>query len=214
MKSFRPKTEDAKRDDDDSTPGSASNRWVDFHGEKRSNETHESKTDPEARLMRKGFGKEAKLCFSLHLLSEKRKELVGDLRLTEASGTSERTAALEMLEGLERPKDKSITAGADKAYDTKDFVAGCRERNVTPHVAQNHKNRRSAIDGRTTRHVGYALSQRLRMRIEEIFGWSKTVGGLRKTLLRGKVKNRMRALLVGAAYNLLRIGKLLEPSPT
>jgi transposase len=204
MKSFRPKNE-RKKDDDDSPPGSPSNRWVDFHGE--------SKTDPDARLMRKGLGKEAKLCFALHLLAENRNGLVVDLRLTEATGTAERTAALEMLESVARPRGKTVTAGADKAYDTKDFVTSCRERNVTPHVAQNDTNRRSAIDGRTTRHIGYALSQRLRMRIEEVFGWGKTVGGLRKTTLRGTLKNRMRALLISAAYNLLRIGKLLELSP-
>lgn len=212
MKSFRPKEEDKKKNDSDPpSPGSPSNRWVDFHGEKRSNDTHESKTDREAKLMRKGFGKEAKLSFSAHALTENRNNLLVDIRVDEANGTAERTAALAMLDALERPSSLAITLGADKGYDTKDFVAECRRRNVTPHVAQNNKKRRSAIDARTTRHVGYRISLRIRMRIEEVFGWGKTIGGLRKTQVRGKPKNQMRAFLIGAAYNLLRIVKLLKP---
>jgi transposase len=212
MKSFRPK--DEVKDDDNTPPGpgSPSNRWVDFHGEKRSNETHESKTDPEAKLMRKGFGKEAKMSFSAHALSENRNGLLVDFRVAEANGTAERVVALEMIDALERPHGHTITVGADKGYDTKDFVAGCRARGATPHVAQSNNNRRSAIDGRTTRHVGYAMSQRLRMRIEEIFGWGKTVGGLRKTTVRGTAKNQLKTYFVGAVYNLLRIAKLIEPT--
>jgi transposase len=212
LKSFRPKGE--KKDSDDNNPpaaGNPSNRWVDFHGEKRSNETHESKTDPEAKLMRKGWGKEAKLSFSAHVLSENRNGLVVNIVVEEANGTAERSAALKMLDELDRAPTDPITVGADKGYDTQDFVGDCRERNVTPHVAQNNKGRRSAIDGRTTRHAGYSISQRLRMRIEEIFGWGKTIGGLRKTMLRGKIKNQMRAYLIGAAYNLVRMTKLLKP---
>ena len=209
MKSFRPKQEAGRDDDSDPPSPNPSNRWVDFHGEKRSNETHESKTDPESRLMRKGLGKEAKLCFSMHALSENRNGLLVDIRIAEANGFAERMTALKMLDALDRPSSKGITLGADKGFDTKDFVAACRQRNVTPHVAQNDTYRRSAIDGRTTRHVGYSLSQRLRMRIEEIFGWGKTIGGLRKTLLRGTLKNQLRAYIVGAAYNLLRISSLL-----
>lgn len=211
MKSFRPKTEDES--DDDKTPptGSSSNRWVNFHREKRSNETHESKTDPEAKLMRKGWGKEAKLSFSVHALTENRAGLLVDLRVAEANGTAERDVALQMLDAIERPKGKRITVGVDKGYDAKDFIASCRERNVTAHVAQNNTRRRSAIDGRTTRHAGYAISQRLRMKIEECFGWGKTIGGLRKTMLRGIAKNQFRTYLIGAAYNLLRIAKLTTP---
>ena len=210
LKSFRPKDE---RDDDKGPPdaGTPSNPWVNFHGEKRSNETHESKTDPEAKLMRKGFGKEAKLSFSAHALSENRNGLLVDLRVAEASGMAERRVALEMIDGLARPKRGTITTGADKGNDTKDFVAECRLRHTTPHVAQNNKHRRSAIDERTTRHDGYSMSQRLRMRIEEVFGWGKTIGGLRKTMVRGIAKNQMRAHLIGAVYNLIRIAKLLEP---
>jgi transposase len=175
LKSFKRKCDDKKDPPDE--PGNPS---VDFHGEKRSNATHESTTDPEAKLARKGNGKEAKLSFSMHSLMENRNGLLVDLVVDEANGTTERTTALEMLDELRG--DKLITVGADKAYDTRDFVAKCRKLNVTPLVAQNQgPRRRSAIDDRTTRPPGYAISQRIRKRVEEIFGWIKTTGGLRKT---------------------------------
>ena len=207
LKSFRPKGE--HDDDGKGPPDDRGNRWVDFHGEKRSNETHESKTDPEAKLMRKGLGKEAKLSYSAHALMENRNGLLVDLRIAEANGRAEREIALQMLdESL--PADRKITLGADKGYDTQDFVAACRERRVVPHVAQNkHERRRSAIDARTTRYCGYAMSQRIRKRVEEIFGWSKTVGCFRRTRFRGRIRTQMAAFFVGAAYNLMRIAKLL-----
>ena len=197
MKSFRPK--DGDDDDNDS------NGWSDFKGKKRSNETHESKTDPEAKLMRKGHGKEAKLSFSGHALTENRNGLVKDLQVTEANGRCEREAALEMLDAH---VDRGATVGADSAYNTKDFVAECRDRGVTPHVAGKLKH--SAIDGRTTRHSGYEASQKVRKRIEQVFGWLKTIGGLRKSRYRGRAKTQLYAFMAGAAYNLLRMTKLIE----
>lgn len=178
----------------------------DFHGEKRNNDTHSSTTDPDARLFRKGAGKEAKLCYMGHLMTENRNGLIVDARLTEANGTAERTTALEMVEDNARP---GSTVGADKNYDTADFVAGCRARGLTPHVAQNDSNRRSAIDARTTRHPGYRLSSIKRKRIEEPFGWIKTIGGLRKTRHRGRGLVEWFFVLTAAAYNLVRIPKIL-----
>jgi len=177
LKSFRPK---------DAPPpeGGGRNPEVDFHGEKRLNQTHASTTDPEARLFKKGKGKEAKLCFMGHVLMENRHGLVVSPRLTAATGTAEREAAEDMVGNL-RGRHR-ITVGGDKAYDTQDFVRSLRGLNATPHVAQNVNGRKSAIDGRTTRHPGYAVSQRLRKRVEEIFGWMKTVGNLRKTRHRGE----------------------------
>lgn len=205
LKSFRPKGEDK---DDGGGPGDPGNRWVDFHGEKRSNETHESKTDPEAKLMRKGQGKEAKLSFSAHALMENRNGLLVDFRVGEANGRAEREIALQMIDEA-LPGDGPITLGADKGYDTQDFVASCRARHVVPHVAQNqHARRRSAVDGRTTRHAGYAVSQRIRKRVEEIFGWAKTTANFRRTRFRGRLRTQLAAYFVGAAYNLLRIAKL------
>ena len=196
MKSFRPK------DDDDSD----NNGWGDFRGQKRSNETHESKTDPEAKLMRKGNGREAKLSFAAHALMENRNGLLVDLAVSEANGTCERETALSMLE---EHAPSGATVGADRGYDTCDFVARTRQTGVTPHVAQHeNQRRRSAIDRRTTRHRGYAISQHLRKRIEQIFGWIKTVGGLRRTRFKGRAKTQLAAYMVGAAYNLLRIAKL------
>ena len=172
MKSFRPKD----GSDEPPTPGEGRNREADFHGQTRSNETHASTTDPEARLYRKGLGKEAKLSFMGHALMENRNGLVVDACLTEANGHAERIAALHMIEPrADRPRP--ITLGADKAYDAEDFVNELRSMNATPHVAQNTSGRSSAIDGRTTRHAGYAVSQRIRKRIEEAFGWMKTVAG-------------------------------------
>lgn len=210
LKSFKKRDASNKNEPPPDDPGNPS---VDFHGEKRSNETHESTTDPDAKLARKGAGKEAKLSYSAHALIENRNGLLVAFQMDQADGRAERRNALEMLDESLAGK-WPITVGADKGYDTKEFVAGCRQRNVTPHVAQNaHKRRRSAIDGRTTRQAGYAVSQRFRKRIEEVFGWMKTVGNFRKTRLRGFGANQIAAYMVGAAYNLLRVARLLA-SPT
>ena len=186
--------------------GGGRNAERDFHGEKRKNDTHSSTTDPDARLFRKGAGKEAKLCHMGHLMMENRNGLIVDARLTEANGTAERTTALDMIEDNAKP---GSTVGGDKNYDTADFVAGCRERGCTPHVSQNNTNRRSAIDARTTRHAGYRISTIKRKRIEEPFGWIKTVGGLRKTRHRGRGLVEWFFVLTAAAYNLVRIPKIL-----
>jgi transposase len=181
-----------------------------FRGETRSNDTHASTTDPEARLMRKGPGKEAKLCYMGHLLAENRNTLLVDARLTEATGTAEREAGIEMMARTAPP---ASTVGGDKNYDTARFVADCRAQGHVPHVAQNTVNRRSAIDRRTTRHPGYGLSQLKRKRIEEPFGWIKTVGGLRKTRHRGRALVEWFFVLTATAYNLIRIPKLLAATP-
>lgn len=182
------------------------NPTVDFHGEKRSNDTHESTTDPDAMLARKGSGKEAKLSYNGNLLMENRNGLVADAQLLLATGTAERDGALLMIESI--PGDHRVTVGADKAYDTKDFVAECRNTNATPHVAQNNKGRKSAIDGRTTRHAGYGVSQQKRKRVEEIFGWMKTIGGMRKLRHRGLELVSWMFTFAAAAYNLVRIRNL------
>jgi transposase len=204
MKSFRPK----EPPDAGSTPAGGRNAPADFRGEKRSNQTHRSTTDPDARLYRKGPGMEAKLCFIGHGLMENRSGLIVDARLTRVSGHAERLAALDMIEGVaDRPR--AITLGADKGYDAADFVEELRAINVRPHVARNTSGRRSAIDRRTTRHPGYAKSQRIRKRIEEAFGWIKTVAGLRKTKLRGLPKVDWTFTFAAAAYNLVRAPKLI-----
>jgi transposase len=183
------------------------NPTVDFHGEKRSNATHASTTDGDALLARKGAGKEAKLSYTGHVLMENRNGLVSEVEVLQANGTAERDAALVMIEAI--PSDHTVTVGADKNYDTKDFVAEVRNLNATPHVAQNiHARRRSAIDGRTTRHVGYAISQRKRKRVEEIFGWMKTVGGMRKLRHRGLRLVGWMFTFAAAAYNLVRMRNL------
>jgi len=206
LKSFKKKDASKK---DESPPDDPGNPSVDFHGEKRSNDTHESTTDPDAKLARKSAGTTAKLSYSAHALIENRNGLLVAFQMDQADGRAERRNALEMLDETLAGK-WPITVGADKGYDTKDFVEGCRERNVTPHVAQNaHARRRSAIDGRTTGHPGYAVSQRFRKRIEEVFGWMKTVGNFRKTRFRGFRANQIAAYMVGAAYNLLRVARLL-----
>jgi transposase len=204
MKSFKLKEPpDAGR-----TPGGGRNASADFRGEKRSNQTHRSTTDPDARLYRKGPGMEAKLCFIGHGLMENRSGLIVDARLTRVSGHAERLAALDMIEGFaDRPR--AITLGADKGYDAADFVEELRTINVRPHVARNTSGRRSAIDRRTTRHPSYAKSQRVRKRIEEAFGWIKTVAGLRKTKLRGRPKVDWSFTFAAAAYNLVRAPKLI-----
>ena len=185
----------------------AGNPTVDFHGEKRSNATHASSTDPDALLARKGSGKEAKLSYSAHVLMENRNGLVVDTEVLQANGTAERDAALVMMEAI--PGDHPVTVGADKNYDTKDFVAEARNLRATPHVTQNtHARRRSAIDGRTTRHAGYLISQKKRHRIEEIFGWMKTVGGMRKLRHRGLQLVGWMFTFAAAAYNLVRMRNL------
>ena len=202
MKSFR------RKDGKDEPPGPGRNGTRDFHKEKRSNETHASTTDPDARLARKGAGKEAKLSFTGHLLMENRNGLVVDTRLTPATGTAEREAAIDMLN--EVPGRDRITVGADKAYDTADFVANMRAMKVTPHVAQNiSAYRGSNIDARTTRHAGYEISQVIRKRIEEANGWIKTVGGMARTLHRGVDRVDWMFQLRATAYDLVRLPKLL-----
>ena len=203
MKSFKPKD-----GSDDPPAGGGRNSEANFHGKKRSNATHASTTDPEARLYRKGPGKEAKLCFIGHGLMENRSGLLVDACLTRADGHAERVAALLMIESwADRPS--AITLGADKAYDTEDFVNELRTMKATPHVAQNTSNRSSAIDGRTTRHDGYAVSQRIRKRIEEAFGWIKTVAGQEKTRYRGVGRVGFAFTFAAAAYNLVRLPKLI-----
>jgi transposase len=198
LKSFKPAGETAGDPPDD--PG---NPTVNFHGEKRSNDTHESTTDPDAMLARKGSGKEAKLSYSGHVLMENRNGLVTDVEVLPATGTAERDAALMMIESI--PGDGRVTVAGDKGYDAKEFVAECRNMNATPHVAQKQH---SAIDGRTYRHAGYAVSQRKRKRVEEIFGWMKTVGGMRKLRHRGLQLASWMFTFAAAAYNLVRIRNL------
>jgi transposase len=205
MKSFKPKDE---ADDGPPASGGGRNAERDFHGEKRTNDSHASTTDPDARLFRKGRGKEAKLCHMGHLLMENRNGLIVDALVTQATGTAERDAAEAML-SRQRGRHRA-TLGADKAYDVAGFVSGLRALNVTPHGAQNTTGRRSAIDARTTRHPGYATSQRIRKRIEESFGWIKTVGGLRKTRHRGTARVGWMFTLTAAACNLVRLPKLLQ----
>jgi transposase len=206
VKSFRPKGEKAGDREPPDDPG---NPTVNFRGEKRSNETHESTTDPEAKLARKGNGQTAKLSYLANALMENRNGLIVDLRVDPATGYGERVGALAMLDEHLRDRE-GITLGADAGYDTADFVDACRERGITPHIAQTRDHRRrSAVDGRTTRHAGYALSQRLRKRVEEIFGWTKTIACFRKTRFRGQARTQLAAHLVAAAYNLLRMAKLM-----
>ncbi len=201
MKSFKRK-DGSGGVPEDSDPG---NPTVNFHGETRSNDTHQSTTDPDARLARKGAGKEARLCFAGHVLMENRNGLVVNTRLTEATGTCEREASVEMVEDI--PGEGQVTLGADKNYDTKDHVAQLREKNVTPHVAQKKKH--SAIDGRTTRHTGYKVSQEKRKRVEEIFGWMKTVAMLRKTRHKGLLRVGWMFAFAATAYNLVRMRNLV-----
>ena len=210
MKSFRPKEAlDADGPPPDEPTGR--NAEVDFRGEKRSNATHASTTDPDALLYRKSPGTGAKLCYMGHVLMENRNGLVVDAETTRVSGHAERLAALEMIDGIVDPNgSRRITIGADKGFDARDFVAELRERKATPHIAQNQSGRRSAIDGRTTRHPGYAISLRIRKRIEEVFGWAKSSAGQAKTRFRGLPRVRFAFMLTVAAYNLIRLPKLLE----
>src|SRR5215207_6096226 len=204
MKSFRPK------DEPDEPPTGGRNDSRDFHGERRANDSHASTTDPDARLYRKGPGQEAKLCFVGHVLMENRHGLVVDAELTRVSGHAERLAALAMLDRL--PTVGPMTLAADRGFDARDFVMELRERRVTPHIAQNTSGRRSAIDRRTTRHPGYGASQRIRKRIEEAFGWIKTIAGQARTKLRGLARVRWSFTLAAAAYNLVRLPRLLAGS--
>jgi len=204
MKSFKPKD-----GGDDPPADGGRNPQADFHGHKRSNATHASTTDPDARLYRKGPGKEAKLCFIGHGLMENRSGLLVDACLTKVDGHAERAAALFMIEPYaDRPR--AVTLGGDKGFDAEDFVNELRSMRVTPHVARNTSGRSSAIDGRTIRHSGYAASQRIRKRIEEAFGWIKTVGGQAKARFRGVGRVGWSFTFAAAAYNLIRLPKLLE----
>jgi transposase len=206
LKSFTPKKRGKDKQDPPDDPGNPS---VDFRGQRRSNQTHESTTDPESKLARKSNGTTARMSFSLHSLMENRNGLLIDFRVAEANGTAEREVALQMLDET-LPGTTRITLGADKAYDTRDFVHACRERNATPHVTKNeYRSRRSSLDARTTSAHGYAISQRIRKRVEEIFGWAKTVGNFRRARYRGVVRTQFAAHLVRAAYNLLRMTRLL-----
>ena len=203
-KSFKKKegTNPAPPPDDD-----PSNPTINFRGEKRRNDTHQSTTDPESRLYRKG-GKESHLSYLGHVLMENRNGLVIDARLSQATGTAERETAVEMIQDL--GSGHRITVGGDKAYDTKEFVANLRGLKATPHVAQNIcRNRHSAIDGRTTSHPGYAVSQKKRKRVEEIFGWMKTTGVMRQTRHRGEDRVGWMFIFTAAAYNLVRIRNLM-----
>ncbi len=206
MKSFRPK-------DGSGAPPTDGGRNAerDFHGEKRTNETHASTTDPDARLYRKSRGQGAKLCHMGHLTMENRHGLIVETELTPATGWGERAAAEAMIEDVAR--GPRATLAGDKAYDTAAFVAALRAQGVVPHVAQNLSGRRSAIDGQTTRHVSYTLSQRARKRIEEAFGWIKTIGGQAKTRFRGLERVGFAFTFAAASYNLLRLPKLLAEAP-
>ena len=206
VKSFQPKEKKTPPPDDRGNP------TVSFHGEKRSKDTHESKTDPESQLARKGPGKEAKLSYSGNLLVENGNGLIVDAEVFQANGTAERDAALVMMEKLSGTK--AVTVGGDKGFDTRGFVAECRNLRVTPHVAQNHARAGgSAIDARTTRHAGYRISQRKRKRIEECFGWLKTVAGLRKVRHRGVCRVDWIFTFACAAYNLVRMRNLAATVP-
>jgi transposase len=205
LKSFRPNApvEPPSPVDD---PG---NPTVNFRGERRTNKTHTSTTDSEARLAKKSAGKEAKLSYAAHTLMENRNGLVVDLQVTPATGTAERDMVPVLLDRAKARGFRPKTLGADKGYDTTGCVKDMRDRGVTPHVSRNvHKTHRSAIDGRTTRHAGYAISQRLRKKVEETFGWGKTIGGLRRTRYIGLAKTQLAAYLIGTAYNLVRLSKL------
>jgi len=217
MKSFRPK-DGSGRDGDGDASGvgqGGRNAERDFRGETRSNDTHASTTDPDARLFRKGNGQSSRLAFMGHVLMENRNGLVIAADLTRATGTAERDATLAMLDRVHDGR-RRITLAADKGYDVMDFVSALRARRVTPHIARNDhvtktgKRRRSAIDGRTTRHAGYAVSQRIRKRIEEVFGWSKTVGGFAQTRHRGVDRVGWMFTLQAAAYNLVRLPKVIS----
>jgi transposase len=207
LKSFKRKEGGPGEPPDD--PG---NPTVNFRGERRSNATHQSTTDPEAKLAKKGPGKEAKLCYSANALMENRNTILIDFQVEPADGRAERRSAIAMLDE-DLPGSRRITLAGDRGYDTRDFVETCRALKVTPHVARNQaRPGGSALDARTVRHPGYAISQWIRKRVEEVFGWMKTVGGLRRTRYRSRARVQMHAYLVAAAYNLIRIARL-APAP-
>lgn len=201
-----------RKDGEPPRPGGDGTGMVDFRGEKRTNATHESSTDPQARLMRKGNGQPAKLSYGAHALMENRHGLLIDLAITEAT-LAEPRAAAPLVDRRRRARQGMRTLGADKGYHTKAFVGLLRRRGIAPHLARIERRLTPGLDARTTRHAGYAVSQKKRKRIEEIFGWMKTIGGLRKTRFVGRPKTQMAAYLVGAAYNLLRMARL-QPVPT
>ncbi|MDP7120579.1 MAG: IS5 family transposase [Arenicellales bacterium] len=205
LKSFKRRDVDppSTKDADGGNPS------VDFRGERRRNNTHQSTTDPESRLLRKGKGKEAKLVFMAHALMENRNGMLTDFQVSSATGRAERDIVPVLLDQARERGFHPRTMGGDKNYDTRECVKAMRKRRATPHVAQNTSGRSSAIDGRTTRHAGYALSQRARKRVEEIFGWMKTVGGFRRTRYRGLDRTGLAGYLVATAYNLVRMAKLL-----
>jgi transposase len=205
LKSFRPKDQPPS----DKPPDDPGNPTVNFRGQRRSNKTHQSTTDPEARLAKKGKGREAHLAYAGHALMENKHGLLVDFQVSQATGTAERDAVPDLVDQARERGFKPHTLGADKGYDTQACVADLRARAVTPHVAQNTSGRRSAIDGRTTRHAGYAISQRKRKLVEEIFGWMKTVGGFRRTRYIGLARTQLAGYFVAAAYNLVRIATLL-----
>ncbi len=204
QKSFQPR-------DQDPPAGGGSNPAVDFHGQRRTNDTHQSTTDPDARLYKKARGREARLGYLAHVLMEHRSGLIVKTAVTPADGHGERDAALVMIEAV--PGRHRVTVAADKGYDTTDFVAGLRAMQVTPHIAQHTTKRRSAIDGRTTRHSGYATSQRKRKLVEQGFGWMKTIGGLRKLRHRGGALVTWVFTFTAAAYNIVRMRRLLATVP-
>ena len=212
LKSLRPLAESGS-EEPPAPRGGGRNPEVDWRGERRGNQTHRSSTDPEARLARKGRGREAKLCYAGHTLVENRNGLIVECELTQASGTAEREAGLRLVARRRGRRRRRLTVGADRGYDAKEFVAGLRALGATPHVAR--KKRGSALDGRTTRHAGYAISQRRRKLVEEPYGWMKTVGGLAKLRHRGKAKASAVFTFACAAYNLVRLRTLLaEPALT
>ena len=210
LKSVRPRDED----DGPAGAGGGRNQAVNFKGQKRSNATHVSRTDPEAMLAKKTRGQAARLAYAGHVLMENRNGLVVEVELSQAHGRAEREAALRMLDRQRRRKHRRVTLGADKGYDSREFISELRKRRVTPHVAQNTAGRRSAVDGRVTSHGGYTKSQRARKRVEEIFGWIKTVGGGRKLRFIGLARNRFWTEITASAYNLVRLTRLSTVRPT
>ena len=203
LKSFAPKDGSINKTDDD--PGNAS---VDFKGQKRSNATHQSTTDPEARLAKKALGQEAKLCYGLHVLMENRQGLCADLTL-ERMDTTETVASKELLARQNETQERPVqSVGADKNYHNAEFVTFCRAHAIKPHVAEHSRREVKGLDGRTTKSLGYQTSQRIRKRVEESIGWIKEIGGLRRVKVRGQQRVSLHAYLVGAAYNLVRMGKL------
>ena len=207
LKSFKEK-EPSTSEPNDTPPDDPGNPSIDFHGQKRSNATHQSTTDPESRLLKKAKGKEAKLCFAAHALMENRNGMLIDFKLTQSVGTTESEAALDMLDRQAEEEVQPTTMAGDKGYHNAGFVAGLRDRKIKPHIAQMDNRKTPGLDGRTTRHIGYQISQRKRKLVEEIFGWMKTVGGFRKTRFKGVERNQLAGYLIGAVYNLVRMIRL------